>query len=153
MGNIENINDYGEKFKSSVWKQVLKEFYFFKFLFISGLILASFSGVINIVQPKLINYVIDTFVKEKDISRFVPITVFSVFYLITLAAGTFLFIRTIGAIEVKMCHRLRTKCFNKLQTLSLSFYDKNSVGSLMSRMTSDINKLTGLVVWGMLFYC
>ena len=100
MGNIENINDYGEKFKSSVWKQVLKEFYFFKFLFISGLILASFSGVINIVQPKLINYVIDTFVKEKDISRFVPITVFSVFYLITLAAGTFLFIRTIGAIEV-----------------------------------------------------
>lgn len=149
MGNIENINDYGEKFKSSVWKQVLKEFYFFKFLFISGLILASFSGVINIVQPKLINYVIDTFVKEKDISRFVPITVFSVFYLITLAAGTFLFIRTIGAIEVKMCHRLRTKCFNKLQTLSLSFYDKNSVGSLMSRMTSDINKLTGLVVWGM----
>ena len=41
------------------------------------------------------------------------------------------------------------KCFTKLQSLSLSFFDKNAVGWLMARMSSDINKLSGIVSWGM----
>lgn len=149
MENIENKDNYNEKFKSSVWKQVIKEFYFFKVLFICGLFFAGLVGILEIAQPKLTNYVIDVFIKKQDISNFVPVVIISAVYLVIAAAVTFLYISTIGSVEVYMSHRLRTKCFDKLQTLSLSFYDKNSVGSLMSRMTSDINKLTMLMAWGL----
>ncbi len=149
MENIENIDNYNEKFKSSVWIQVIKEFTYFKFFFIFGLITAGLTGVLDIVPPRITKYAIDIFINKQDMSNFVPLIFFSLFYLFIISGATFLFIYNIGTLEVKMCHRLRIKCFNKLQTLSLSFYDKNSVGSLMSRMSSDINKLSSIVAWGL----
>lgn len=149
MENIENIDNYNEKFKSSVWIQVIKEFTYFKFFFIFGLITAGLTGVLDIIPPRITKYAIDIFINKQDMSNFVPLIFFSLFYLFIISGATFLFIYNIGTLEVKMCHRLRIKCFNKLQTLSLSFYDKNSVGSLMSRMSSDINKLSSIVAWGL----
>lgn len=149
MENIENIDNYNEKFKSSVWIQVIKEFTYFKFFFIFGLIMAGLTGALDIIPPRITKYAIDIFINKQDMSNFVPLIFFSLFYLFIISGVTFLFIYNIGTLEVKMCHRLRIKCFNKLQTLSLSFYDKNSVGSLMSRMSSDINKLSSIVAWGL----
>lgn len=148
MEENEHINDKNEKFKGKVWKQIFKEFAAFKVLCISGLFLSGLVGVCELVQPKLTNYVIDVFVKGGDLRNFVPAVIFTVAYVLIAATITFVFIMAVGTLEVKMCHRLRTRCFNHLQSLSLSFYDTNSVGSLMSRMTSDINKLSDIVAWG-----
>jgi len=144
----EQENDYNRKFNGGVWKRILKEFAFFKFLFISGFIFAGLEGVCTIVQPKITNYVIDVFVKERNLHNFIPVVLFTAGFILFAVAVTFFYIMTIGTVEVKMCHRLRIRCFNHLQSLSLSFYDTNSVGSLMSRITSDINKLSELVSWG-----
>ncbi len=43
---------------------------------------------------------------------------------------------------------IRTRLFHKLQQLSLSFYDKRNVGSLMSRMTNDTGALYDVLVDG-----
>ena len=57
---------------------------------------------------------------------------------------------------------LRQQLFKKLQELSFSFYDKSAVGWLMTRITSDTNKVTELISWGfiecvwgfgMIFFC
>ena len=138
-----------EKFKTGVWKKVLKEFGFFKLLFAGGLLMGGFTGALEIVQPKITEYVIDNFVNNKDISEFAYITIISLLFLIITGGSTFIFIKLAGDLEIKMCHRLRLKCFNKLQSLSLSFFDKNAVGWLMARMSSDINKLSGIVSWGL----
>jgi lipid A export ATP-binding/permease protein msbA len=148
MEQAEHVNNKNEKLKGTVWKQIFKEFAAFKFLCISGLFFSGLIGVCELVQPKLTNYVIDVFVKGQDLRNFIPAVIFTVAYVLIAASITFVFIMTVGTLEVRMCHRLRTRCFNQLQSLSLSFYDTNSVGSLMSRMTSDINKLSDIVAWG-----
>lgn len=43
---------------------------------------------------------------------------------------------------------LRAKLFAKLQALSMDYYDKTKLGRIISRMTSDINALREIHVWG-----
>ncbi len=47
-------------------------------------------------------------------------------------------------------HDIRQAGFEKLQELSFSFFDKRPVGWLMARMTSDCERLTNILVWGLL---
>lgn len=42
----------------------------------------------------------------------------------------------------------RAKLFSHLQHLSMSYYDKTKLGRIISRMTSDINALREVTVWG-----
>lgn len=43
---------------------------------------------------------------------------------------------------------LRRKMFGHLQTLSMSYYDRTKLGRIISRLTSDINSLREVNVWG-----
>jgi ATP-binding cassette subfamily B protein len=43
---------------------------------------------------------------------------------------------------------LRQKMFDHLQTLSMSYYDRTKLGRIISRLTSDINSLREVNVWG-----
>ncbi len=149
MEEFTTSNKNNEKFNTGIWKKILKEFGFFKFLFVGGMIMGGFTGGLEIVQPKITKYVIDNFVNKGDLSNFVPLVIASVLFLVVTFVSTLFFITLAGRLEIRMCHRLRMKCFTKLQSLSLSFFDKNAVGWLMARMSSDINKLSGIVSWGM----
>lgn len=43
---------------------------------------------------------------------------------------------------------LRRRMFGHLQTLSMSYYDRTKLGRIISRLTSDINSLREVNVWG-----
>lgn len=54
-----------------------------------------------------------------------------------------------AVIEVRLVHILREKAFNQLQELSFSYYDRTPAGWIMSRMTSDAQKLGDTIAWGL----
>ncbi len=64
----------------------------------------------------------------------------SVFVLIYLAA-------TLGE---RIRYDLRKKMFEHLQELSFSYFDRTPVGWIMSRVTSDPERIAQLVTWGLL---
>ena len=47
-------------------------------------------------------------------------------------------------------YRMRTQMFGHLQRLSLSFFDRNKVGKLMSRVQNDVSQIQELVTQGIL---
>lgn len=47
-----------------------------------------------------------------------------------------------------MVFMIRTQVYNKLQDLSVSYFDKRQVGSLMTRVTQDVNELQSFLVDG-----
>lgn len=134
-----------KRLKTDVWKKIFKEFGYYKVLCISCIMMGWIVGTLGIVQPKITKYVFDVFVAGHDFTAFVPFIIFIIGFIFFTTFQTFFFIRTVSRLEIRMCHRLRIQCFNKLQSLSLAFYDKNAVGSLMARMSSDINKLSSIV--------
>ena len=44
--------------------------------------------------------------------------------------------------------QLRRKLFDRLQRLSMDYYDKTKLGRIISRMTSDVNAMREVNVWG-----
>ena len=66
------------------------------------------------------------------------------------SAGVFAFIYLAGILGERVQYDLRQKTFNHLQDLSLTYYDRTPVGWIMSRVTSDAQRVADLVTWGML---
>lgn len=70
--------------------------------------------------------------------------------MIALAMGVFTFIYFTGRLGQLVVYDLRKKLFEHLQTLSLSYYSATPVGWIMSRVTSDSQRISELVSWGIL---
>jgi ATP-binding cassette subfamily B protein len=66
------------------------------------------------------------------------------------AVGAFTFIYMVGVLGERIRYDLRKKMFNHLQELSLSYYNQNAVGRLMARVTSDSERVSDLLTWGLL---
>ncbi len=66
------------------------------------------------------------------------------------AAVVFGFIFITGLLGEKVRYDLRRKLFTHLQRLSFSYFDKTPVGWIMSRVTSDTERIADLVTWGLL---
>jgi ATP-binding cassette subfamily B protein len=66
------------------------------------------------------------------------------------AAGVFGFIYLAGVLGHRIRYDLRERMFNHLQELSLTYFDRTPVGWIMSRVTSDSERVAELVTWGLL---
>lgn len=64
------------------------------------------------------------------------------------AATVFSFIYLAGVLGERVQYDMRRKAFNHLQDLSFSYFDRTPVGWIMSRVTSDSERIAQLVTWG-----
>jgi ATP-binding cassette, subfamily B, bacterial len=66
------------------------------------------------------------------------------------AFAVFGFIYTVGLLGEQIRYDLREMMFNHLQDLSLSYYSRTPVGWIMARVTSDSDRVSDLISWGLL---
>lgn len=106
-------------------------------------------GVIDVIIPLMTQYAIDNFVLKNTLNNF---NGFALIYITLVTMVVFMvygFIMVAGRVENNIIFNLRKMAFEKLQNLSLSYYDKNAVGFIMSRVVADISKLGQNVVWNL----
>lgn len=70
--------------------------------------------------------------------------------LVVQSTFVFAFIFFTGKLGHLVQYDMRKKMFAHLQNLSLSYYNRTPVGWIMSRLTSDTERIADLVTWGML---
>lgn len=70
--------------------------------------------------------------------------------LVVQSIFVFIFIYLAGVLGERIRYDLRKSLFNHLQKLSLSYYSRTPVGWIMSRVTSDTERVADLVTWGIL---
>ncbi len=70
--------------------------------------------------------------------------------LLVQSGFVFVFIYLAGVLGERIRYDLRQKMFNHLQGLSLSYFNQTPVGWIMSRVTSDSERVSELVTWGLL---
>jgi ATP-binding cassette subfamily B protein len=66
------------------------------------------------------------------------------------ACFVFTFIIVVNVLGERVRYDLRRRMFDHLQDLSLSYYSRTPVGWIMSRVTSDTDRVAELVTWGSL---
>jgi len=65
-----------------------------------------------------------------------------------LSTGVWTFIVMAGSLSNHMSHDIRKACFARLQELEFGFFDVRPVGWLISRLTSDCDRLSRVIAWG-----
>jgi ATP-binding cassette subfamily B protein len=104
-------------------------------------------GFLDICLPLFQRYAIDHFITEKTLDT---LPGFIALYLIFITGS---FVLNYGAfyhaffMEMNVSLELRRAAFNHLQTLSFSFFNRNSVGYIHSRVMSDTERISSLVSW------
>lgn len=104
--------------------------------------------VVALLPPFLTRHLVDDVLTERRIELF-PwligglVATQATMNLIQMARG-----RNVAYLSQNVAIDIRTRLFHKLQQLSLSFYDKRNVGSIMSRMTNDTGALYDVLVDG-----
>jgi len=145
---MKEINETKLKVDQKIWREMFQYFSVYKKDF---MILCAFMVTLaglDISFPLLTQYAIDKYVVPKDLSGLRGIGI--AYALLSLLLGTvvLLFIRYAGKIEMGLLYKMRKDSFEKLQRLSFSYYDKNAVGWMISRVTSDTQKISETVAWG-----
>ena len=67
-----------------------------------------------------------------------------------LVVNVKVFINLGGRVRTRVAYDIRSEAFANLQNLSFAFFDHRPVGWLMARMTSDSERLSNIMAWGLL---
>lgn len=108
--------------------------------------LAGTSG--DVILPLFQQYAIDNFVAKQTLSG---LGAFIAAYVGVLAVQVL--VNAISSyqscqIEMYVGRDLKRASFNHLQTLSLNYYNANSVGYIHARVMSDTNRVGSIIAWG-----
>ncbi len=120
----------------------------FKARLLWGTLLTLIGTLLELMPPLLTQHLVDDVLLHNKTGLFV--------WLISALIGSRFIImgvqiargRNVAFLSAKITVSIRQSLFNKLQQLSLGFYDKRNVGSIMSRMTNDTNSLYDVLVDG-----
>ena len=117
-------------------------------LAILGFTLAVGFTFLNLLPPYLMKILIDDAIGNANLTLLVWLTVsLAVIYLLrALAAAGRSYL--LGKLGQRIMVDLRRKLYEHLQVLSLSFYDKNETGRIMSRVMSDTERVQFFLTWG-----
>lgn len=104
--------------------------------------------VADVLGPILIKIFIDDYLTPKvfDIRSIVMLAVGYILLIIIAAVLNYIQLISFQKIALNIIHQLRIEVFEKVQNLSLSFFDKTPGGSLISRITNDTEAIKELYV-------
>ncbi len=140
----QNPGEKAKDFKGAM-KRLFSELKPFKILIILALILAIAGAVLSIIAPNQLSKLTDEIAKglmvEMDMGAIKKIAlILATFY---ISSALFTFIQSILMTDVanKFAKSLRTRISKKINKLPLRYYDLNSTGDILSRVTNDIDTI------------
>ena len=152
----ENYNDgfdddsYTQGMELELWRRLLAYALNYR-LEISALsISAVMTAAAEIAFPLITRSVIDEISARGADANLLTYAGWYAFFTFLLAGSVVGFIWFGGRLRTHVAHDIRMDGFKNLQRLSFSYYDYRPVGWLMARMTSDCERLSNILAWGML---
>ncbi len=143
-GPIQEEEALGKAYDGRLMRRLLRYMKPYRWRVVAAVALLVSAAGLQIVGPWLVQMALDDAVPEGD-ARLLGIlaTAYLVAAILTFALQYAQALLTTW-LGQKVMYDLRTEIFEKLQDLDLRFYDRNPVGRLMTRITSDVETLNNL---------
>lgn len=141
---IVNINVFRDLIK--FYKIEYKKLYMLMFVVV-------IAGVLQAVVPLSIKLLTDDFITRQNLKGFVlaGIAFFLLVIISTFAIYSFYVLG--GKLEYKVSKEIRKSVFEKIERFSLTTVKRYETGELISRLTSDVQKLSEVFSWGVIDAC
>ena len=115
------------------------------------MMLFAFGGsVIDTIFPKFQEYAINHYIADETLDTIVPFVILYVVLLVTQVLLNFTASYLGTKMEMIVGRDLKKKAFDHLQTLSFSYFNRNSVGYIHARVMSDTGRIGTLISWHLL---
>ena len=159
---VDDENDHEHKVDLRLWKKLLRYTLHYRKTAIMFVFVALSLALSDLCFPLVTGKFIDTIAaRQNEVTfdafgrtRTVSTLSFFVgaysFLSVWLCASIWCFIACAGKIRTHVSHDIRRDAFTQLQELSFSFYDRKPVGWLMARLTSDCQRLSVILAWGVM---
>lgn len=117
---------------------------------IPALLLTLFVNLLASFQPKFTQYAIDWYILPRQLNG---LNLFVVVYLVVRLAhfaSSYFQEVLLNSIGQRVMYDLRSELYRKLQEQEVAYYDRNPVGRIMTRLTSDVDALNELFTSGVI---
>lgn len=138
----------GNVYDSTLLKRMFMYTRPYKHLVASGVFLIIIAAFLQLAGPYLSKVAIDTYIAEKNITGLYYLLLIYLVLLVLTFFTQYFQIYVTQYLGQQIMYDLRSQIFKHLQKLSLSFFDKNPVGRLMTRVTSDVESLNQMFTQG-----
>lgn len=139
--------EYSKRFDLETFKRLLVFAKPYKKEIIVLIIQMVLLALVDAVFPKLNQYAIDLFAVNHSLDGFWIYCLIALGLVVFQAANVRLMILNAGKVENSIPYDIRKAAFNKLQELSIAYYDRTPVGWIMARLTSDVKRLGVTLSW------
>ncbi|HTB91978.1 MAG TPA: ABC transporter ATP-binding protein [Candidatus Sulfotelmatobacter sp.] len=157
MSNIHEEEALGKAYDSRLMKRLLRYMSPYKWRVIFALALVAIVTPLELAPPILFQRSIDNYLVPGskgllELSKaWHGIILISLFYLGVLVfdfLAQYIQIRIMQRVGQQTMYDMRTEIFGRLQRLPMSYFDRNPVGRLMTRVTTDVDALNDLFAAG-----
>ncbi len=157
MSNIHEEEALGKAYDSRLMKRLLQYMAPYKWSVIFALALVAVVTPLELAPPILFQHAIDNYlVPGSEGTLALPkawhgVILISLFYLGVLIfdfLAQYIQIRIMQRVGQETMYDMRTEIFGRLQRLPMTYFDKNPVGRLMTRVTTDVDALNDLFAAG-----
>ncbi len=110
------------------------------------LFLSLFVTALPLIPPMLTRYMIDDVIENKDLKMLWSIiTLLFIIHLVNAVLSGFRRYN-LSKLSNTIIFKMRTEAFSVIQGLTLRYYDKRSTGAIMSRVSSDTQRLQAFMI-------
>jgi len=146
-GSFHDEEALGKAYDSRLMKRLLVYLRPYRLAVIGAVILLLFVSLLQIAFVKLTQMAIDEAITQTELSVDARLDLLGEYALVFLAAALLAFGTRYSQMYLtiwlgqKILHDIRRQVFAHIQKLSLSYFDRNPVGRILTRVTNDVNVL------------
>ncbi len=148
----------GKVYSLTATKRLVKYLKPYRGLVLLALLLTVIANLVRQVGPWLTQIAIDRYIQPAFAQQIASVVAFDgiarmgLFFVLTMVVTFVLSVFQdvlLNVIGQRVMRDLRAEIFRKYQSIEVSFYDKNPVGRLMTRLTNDVDSLNELFTAGL----
>ncbi|PDH53824.1 MAG: antibiotic ABC transporter ATP-binding protein [Cryomorphaceae bacterium MED-G14] len=138
-----------KKFNIKLFRRLLKYVYPYKINFIFLITAAISISVFSIVNQYLLKIAVDKYITPKDYEGLIFIISLMFGVLLFKVSFQFLFVFLANILGQKVVYDIRIKLFRRIISFKMSYYDRSSVGRLVTRSVNDMETIASIFSQGL----
>src|SRR5256714_2732993 len=140
----------GKTYDFRVARRLLRYLKPYKRALYPALVFTLVLNLLGILQPKFTQYAIDWYILPRNLGGLVWIALGLLAALLARFIFSYFQEVLLNSVGQRVMYDLRSELYRKLQQQEVSYYDRNPVGRIMTRLTSDVDALNELFTSGVI---
>ncbi len=132
-----------------LFKRLLKYIQSYRYIFVISIISVFGLSVFGALRPVVLEKIVDENLTASNYDFFLEYIILMVALLVLEVASNYSFIFNAGLLGQSVVKDIRVKLFDHIQDFKMKYYDKSSVGILITRTVTDMERIADIFGQGL----